>query len=299
MERGSAARGPRRSGHVGLLAALATGLTVTGAVLFGAGGLSYYRTPIRARGALEAHRLLRPSGPIGNVLGLTGVALMVIMHLYSVRRRLPSLRWMGSLPAWLEFHIFCGVLGPLLITLHTSLKFNGLISVAYWSMVLVVASGFVGRYLYVRIPRSLRGQELTHDEVVARAAECTQRLAGMGLPEGLLRSIGELEARVVPASEADVTWRGLLLGDLAVRWHLARFSSRLSLPPDAHASVIEVQSLIRERATLLRRIAYLKRTRRLFELWHVYHQPLAVLMGVIVIVHVATVAYFGYALGVR
>jgi hypothetical protein len=295
----SAARNARGFAHVGLLAALATGLAVTGVVLFAEGGLAYYRSPVRARGAFEVHRLLRPSGPIGNILGLTGVTLMLVMHLYSVRRRYPHLRWMGTVPAWLEFHIFCGVLGPILITLHTSIKFNGLISVAYWSMVLVVASGFVGRYLYVRIPRSIRGQELTHEEVAARAAECTRRLAAMGLSETVLRKVGELEARLVPASEAEVTWRGLLLGDLAARWHLARFSHRLQLPRGAHTTVVEVQGLIRERATLLRRIAYLKRTRRLFELWHVYHRPLAVLMGVIVVVHVATAAYFGYALGLR
>ena len=62
---------------------------------------------------------------------------------------------------WLEVHIFCGIVGPVLVTFHTSFKFNGIVSVAYWSMVAVVLSGFVGRYLYVRIPRSLRGIELT------------------------------------------------------------------------------------------------------------------------------------------
>jgi len=290
-------RGEGGFAHVGLMAALATGCLVAGVVLFGAGGFDYYRTPVRARGAIEVHRLLRPSGPIGNLLGITGAALMIVMHLYSVRRRFPRAKWMGSLPAWLEFHIFCGVLGPILITLHTSLKFNGLISVAYWSMVLVVASGFVGRYLYVRIPRSIRGQELTHDEVAARVAECTGRLTAMGLPEEVVRRIGDLEAKIVPASEDKVSWSGLLLGDVAARWRIARFSHRLRLSPGLHASLVEVQDLIRERATLLRRIAYLKRTRRLFELWHVYHKPLAVLLGLIVIVHVGTAAYFGYALG--
>ena len=60
----------------------------------------------------------------------------------------------GSMPLWLEVHIFCGIVGPVLVTFHTSFKFNGIISVAYWSMMAVMLSGFVGRYLYVRIPKN-------------------------------------------------------------------------------------------------------------------------------------------------
>jgi len=45
---------------------------------------------------------------------------------------------------------------------------------------------------------------------------------------------------------------------------------------------------------LLRRIAYLRQTRKLFELWHVFHRPLAAVMLAIVIVHVATAIYLGY-----
>ena len=45
---------------------------------------------------------------------------------------------------------------------------------------------------------------------------------------------------------------------------------------------------------LLRRIAYLKKTRKLFDLWRVYHKPLAILMALIVALHVAIVVYLGY-----
>ena len=45
-------------------------------------------------------------------------------------------------------------------------------------MVIVVVSGFIGRYLYVRIPRTLRGTELTQNELDARAAEQARAFAG-------------------------------------------------------------------------------------------------------------------------
>ena len=60
-------------------------------------------------------------------------------------------------------------MGPVLVTLHTAFKFNGIVSIAYWSMVLVVLSGFVGRYLYVRVPKTLRGTELSHSRSSTRA----------------------------------------------------------------------------------------------------------------------------------
>ena len=45
---------------------------------------------------------------------------------------------------------------------------------------------------------------------------------------------------------------------------------------------------------LLRRIAYLERTKRLFELWHVFHLPLVYLQMVIVVAHVGVTVYLGY-----
>ena len=69
---------------------------------------------------------------------------------------------LGSIRAWLEVHIFCGLVGPVLVTFHTSFKFNGLISVAYWSMVVVAVSGVIGRYSVHAHPEddSRRGADL-------------------------------------------------------------------------------------------------------------------------------------------
>jgi hypothetical protein len=90
-------------------------------------------------------------------------------------------RWLrsplaGSMRAWLNLHIFAGIVGPVLITFHTAFKFNGVISVAYWSMVAVMLSGFVGRYLYVRIPRTIRGAELSHDAIEQQVADLKDAL---------------------------------------------------------------------------------------------------------------------------
>ena len=280
---------------IAALASLATSLIV----LVGLGGWQYYWTPQDVRAYTDLHPLLRPSGKVGHLLGISGLTLMIVMHAYSLRKRVRWLGRLGPLNIWLEFHIFCGFFGPVLVTLHTSFKFNGLISVAFWSMVIVVASGFVGRYLYVRIPRSLRGHELSHAELEAKVGEMRRHIAGLELPPAMAERIAAFEKSSVPHSEDDTTWFGLLFGELRLRLRLLALSRHLQRAVGDRRLVSEQVALLAERDLLLRRIAYLKKTKRLFDLWRVYHKPLAVLMGLIVVVHVGIAWYFGYAFPVR
>jgi hypothetical protein len=280
-----------------LVLAFLTSAVTAAVILYGLGGGRYYTTPLRVRGYEPAHRLLRPSGTVGRSLGIAGVVLMSAMQLYTVKKRKPRGGLPGSLPFWLEFHIFCGILGPVLITFHTSFKFNGIVSVAYWSMVLVVASGFVGRYLYVRIPKSIRGTELTLDELGEQSRELRQAVLEYHLPEALVRHIEDFEASELPAWAQKPTWRGLLFGEISLRLHFAALRRAARHAGIDREVLHAVLAVVRDRAVLLRRIAYLRRTKKLFDLWHVLHKPLAYLMLVIVVLHVATALYFGYAYG--
>ena len=168
-------------------------------VLADLGGWIYYLTPLGVRGYAAAHALLRPSGRIGHALGIVGFVMMLVPVAYSARKKWPRLHAFGSLRTWLEVHLFCGVFGPVLVTFHTAWKFNGLIAVAYWSMVAVVLSGFVGRYFYVRIPKTIRGAELTHDEILARATELRAELSLTALPDEVLRGLSnEFVERLPP-----------------------------------------------------------------------------------------------------
>ena len=89
------------------------------------------------------------------------------------------------------------IVGPILVTLHTSFKFNGLVSVAFWSMALVVISGFVGRYLYVRIPKTLNGSFLGMEAIRARVRELGEALwARSDLPLPQLEAAMALPAPV-------------------------------------------------------------------------------------------------------
>jgi predicted ferric reductase len=278
----------------GLFLAMVTAFVVAIVLLFGLGGWRYYTTPLDVRAYTDLHPILRPSGTVGRWLGVVGLSLMLLMHVYTLRKKIRWLSWMGPVPKWLEFHIFCGFLGPVLITFHTSFKFNGIVSVAYWSMMIVMFSGFVGRYLYMRIPRTLRGEEMSRHETAEKAERLKQRLAEMDLRSDVLTHIETFERRYLPPSD-DATWGGLLFGEVRFKLGLARLRRRLRASDEIGSLADETTALISEHAVLIRRIAFLKKTKRLFDLWRLYHKPLAVLMAVIVVLHVAVVWYFGYA----
>lgn len=270
-------------------------LTVVGIVVLGFGGWEYYSAPLGTRGYLPEHALLRPSGPVGLTLGVAGVLSMLMTLPYAVRKRSKALARFGTMKQWLEVHIFFGIVGPVLITLHTSFKFNGLISVGYWLMMTVWASGFIGRYLYVRIPKTIRGVELSFSEVGENLARIQQQLEARPLPAAVQQELHDFDLAVAPASGRTPGALDLFFGELRVRARLMLLRRHLRA---AHIDVEAITAVVdraAERATLARRLAHLERTRRLFELWHVFHRPLVYGLFVIVALHVAIALFLGYA----
>jgi len=114
----------------------------------------------------------------GHGLGILGFILMLMTEtFYSLRKRTRSARW-GRMSSWLQFHIFTGLVGPYTVLLHTSWKFNGLAGVTTLLTVVIVISGFVGRYIYTRIPRTSDGIEMT-DSLSAEALKQARRLMAL------------------------------------------------------------------------------------------------------------------------
>jgi hypothetical protein len=104
------------------------------------------------------------------MIGVIGFLLMLMTEtLYTLRKRSRKGRW-GNMQSWLQFHIFTGLVGPYMVLLHTSWKFNGLAGATTLLTVIIVISGFIGRYIYTRIPRSLDGLEMTSPNAQSYAA---------------------------------------------------------------------------------------------------------------------------------
>jgi hypothetical protein len=259
-------------------------------------GLPYYQTPLVERAYAPLHDQLKPSGSVGLLYGLAGTASMLVgVMLYSTRRRARLLGKMGKLKHWLSLHVFLCSFGPFLILLHTSFKFGGVVSIAFWSMVAVALSGAFGRYVYVHVPRALNGQLLSLQTIEEQREKLLATLAersGLGAIE--IDRILSAGRRPAPSTLVGALFRSLwddLAGPFRGR-KLRRLLEKKGVPPRARAATV---ALFREEEALERRVALIRPFQRLFHYWHLFHLPLAILMGVIVILHIGVAVVFGYA----
>jgi hypothetical protein len=97
-------------------------------------------------------RPFTPGSDLGYNLGLVGGLMMLTLLLYPIRKYWGKLSNFGSLRAWFVIHILFGVLGPVLVLLHSTFKlgsFNA--SMAFWSMVVVTLSGLGGRFVFTHV----------------------------------------------------------------------------------------------------------------------------------------------------
>ena len=218
--------------------------------------------------------------------------MMVLMLLYSVRKRVGALRRLGPLGRWLDVHIYLGVFGPLLVVLHSSFKVQGLVALSFWSMVIVASSGVLGRYLYLQIPRTRAGEERALAELEAEDRDLSGQLrTRFRLDEA---QIAGLDALVAVPTRVGLLggFARLVTDDLRLRSGLRAFArSCRSVPAPVFA---DFERVVRQKAQVHRRILLWDRVHELFHYWHVLHKPFAVVMYLFMIVHVAVALVTGY-----
>ena len=258
-------------------------------------GRDYYTLPLIERPRADMHSELKPGGPWGHTLGYVGSFMLVTLLLYSVRKRRKFGLRHGKLSRWLDLHIWLGIMGPVFITLHSSLKFGGIVSVSYFSMIAVMLSGFVGRYIYIQIPRDEAGTALPLQEIETRIADLSAELvARHRIPEDAVRTI---QGRVwKPRARTGMAALGeTLFADLLrpVRvWRLRRFVAR-TVPGLPAPVVKDVVRLAERRGQLSRRRDLLRTTNSMLHWWHVIHKPFAYVMLIIMFVHIGVVVAMG------
>ena len=260
-------------------------------------GGNYYLKPLVERPHLPLHDALRPGGFWGHGLGIIGTVLMLLMLLYLPRKYFKFMRRWGNIGLWLDIHIWLGITGPILVIYHTAFKFGGIVSISFWSMVAVAASGVFGRYVYLQIPRRLSGEELTPEEIQEMdrtLAEQIQNLPSVAAP--LLARIQEVARFMDQPTTSRPSGIGSWMAD-SIRLRLQLLALRRELRAKSKLNRYMVSALIRairERRLLDRRMMFLKVAQRLLHHWHLIHRPFALVMFVILAVHVLVTTLLGY-----
>jgi hypothetical protein len=270
-------------------------------------GFDYYSLAWAHRARSPKHAVLRSSGHLGVRVGMLSAAVFGCLYAYAFRKKWAWLSRIGKTKNWLDFHVLAGIAAPLLVSFHAAFKFQGLVGVAYWIMIAVMLSGFVGRYFYTQIPRSLNAAELSLKEIAAMKEELASSLARQRIfsPERLqfvYRIPERTEVQSMPL------WRVLfkmLSLDLARPLLVAALRREALTPmgcvlllgglvPSRNAAVESVVELARKQAWLMVKIAFLDRVHEVFDLWHVVHRPFSYSLAVLLLLHIAVVFLLGY-----
>ncbi len=259
-------------------------------------GGTYYSTPLTERVFHPLHSALKPSGSLGHSVGVVGTMMMVMIFLYSIRKRSKTLQKIGTQAQWLQIHVFLGIAGPILVTFHTTGKLGGLVSVAFYSMWAIVVSGFVGRYLYAKIPRTLQGAKMTLEEIEEQLARLVEELHNSERKSEVLHGIEEFLAKSRRQQGGLIqALSRLFLDDIQLPLNVVRIWSVVRRDRAlAFRRRMGVGRLVLKQRRLLDKLAVLDASKQLFSFWHIFHKPFTVMTFVIVVIHVSLAIYLGF-----
>jgi hypothetical protein len=212
--------------------------------------------------------------------------------LYSVRKRARG-RAFGRLSSWLQWHIVTGIVGSYMVLLHTAWRFNGLAGVVTLLTVVVVLSGFIGRYFYTAIPRTVNGAELSLAQLEERLAASATRLEVLARKGSAPNEAPALSLIPPLTTLPDRPLAAVLIRPLlAWRDRAAQRKALTALGVRDQATTNEIRRLLVERHQLLRQVETLAAARRLLALWHTVHIPLGIALFVLAFVHIGAALYY-------
>ena len=250
---------------------------------------------------------LTPENGVGYWLGIAGGSLMLLLLLYPLRKRIKSLRALGTVGFWFRTHMVLGVVGPVLILLHANFRLGSINSnVALAAMLVVAISGVVGRYLYSKIHLGMYGRKTEVQEILADA-EALKEAIGADLPVA--------DQVVVQLSTfaqlGTVAPKGVLAGfmliplvsvrAIVVRRRLIAYARQVIAAEGRRLGwsrkvrrrrLAGVAELVTLHIAAVKKAAAFAFYERLFRLWHVFHLPLFFLLVIAATIHIFAAHFF-------
>ena len=233
------------------------------------------------------------SHPFGHSLGIVGTVLMVMTEvLYSLRKRTSLLNRAGPVRYWLSFHIFTGIVGPAMVLMHTGLEFRGLAGISMFLTILVVGSGFIGRYIYTALPRTMAGVTTSHQEIASEAQTIQTSLTQFEArkPEQVQQLVAKLSQRDHQRNPM-LTLSGRTFYQWRYRRKIRRALRQLDQLEEAQRKQLE--HLLSRKRELERQTEMLQTARRLLRSWHILHVPIGLTLFFSVAIHIFATFYYG------
>jgi len=248
--------------------------------------------------AIQLH--LRHLGTMPRLSYLTGwvlFGLILALTLYNARKKLPFVPLLSS-EAWLQFHIYAGLLTGVLFAIHISYRlptgwFEGILA---WLYALVMLSGFFGLFISRTIPQRLttRGGEVLFERIPAIRRQLQERaeaLALKSIPEVKFTTIADFYARELKDFFEDT--RNVWLHLFEVRTPLNRLLNKISdlnryLNEQERAALDQIAALVRQKDGL----DYHYALQLTLKLWLFTHIPLTYSLLLFALAHIVLVFAF-------
>ena len=229
-----------------------------------------------------------PGRVISLWVGWIGYGLMLLMNVYSMRKRFEFMNNLGKLSYWLNFHIFCGLLGPTLIFFHSGLKVRCLVGISFWSMVVSLSSGIIGKYFFTQ----LSAQKSDFDKISSAALN--------SLNESFQRRKMQVDEKFkVSVLNANLSFSGAVLTNKTIDPISAFFYSfagdfrmRFFVMPIPKEWPLSAKSYISRYSLNKRKAQFLGPFEKLMGYWHAFHFPFAVFMHIAAIIHIVSSLIF-------
>lgn len=248
--------------------------------------------------------LFKPNDDAGYWIGVAGGSFMLALFVYPMRKYLRFMQGWGKVKVWFWVHLALGIGGPWLILVHSQFRIGSLnAGVALISMCVVVVSGVIGRFIYVRIHRGLDGERTSLHELRRRAGlvEDNARSRLHFCPPVAARLLAfeqrELQAQrdwtthlrqvtVLPMQQ----WMTYLQCVRELRQPLHELAAKHRWDTsDLRRRKRRARRLVDQYLHAVVRVAQYGAYERVFALWHVAHLPFVYLLVISAVVHVVAV----------
>jgi Fe-S-cluster-containing hydrogenase component 2 len=232
---------------------------------------------------------LRPPDLLFVWSALVGVGLMMVAAIYPIFRRIKLFRWMASNTMWFDFHLMAGTVGPMFIVLHSALQLDSWISAAFWSMIIVVSSGFLGRYLYTQVPALSSGvelEELDHERAFQKLRpRLTVAMAELDRELAIQRAKAQ-EVAMSPSVLRALWW--LIFQDLGRTPHAIARRSRLAQLGVDRKTRRDLSRRAARMIVIARRQVVAPKAQLLLHSWKKVHVPFTLILAGFAAAHIAT-----------
>jgi len=245
--------------------------------------------------AVATGKYYTPRSDFGWYLGVVGSVMLLLMLAYPLRKHVGFMSRWGALKHWFRIHMIMGIVGPTLILFHSTFHLRSLnATIALLSMLGVVISGIIGRFIYTKIHYGLYGRRATlkkaQEELAGLAEDAKSRLHFAPRVEQWLESF-ERDSKQLDRSFTSHLFSPLTIGlkRIVLGFHCGRELRKIlkaERHPEFRGGASEAIQLTSSYLKECQRVAQFTTFERLFSLWHVLHIPLIYILAACAIFHI-------------